>query len=71
VAKITIDFQNANLTILVASLITALIAGVTIFGKALGKRKAMENCNSIILKVGKFLSLFTKQKSIDKNKKIK
>ena len=68
VAKITIDFQNANLAILVASLITAFIAGVTIFGKALGKRKAMDSCNSIILKVGKVLSLFTKQ---PKNKKKK
>lgn len=68
VAKITIHFQNANLTILIASLITAFIAGVTIFGKALGKRKAIDSCNSIILKVGKFLSLFTKQ---PKNKKKK
>ena len=68
VAKITIDFQNANLAILVASLITAFIAGVTIFGKALGKRKAMDSCNSIILKVVKVLSLFTKQ---PKNKKKK
>lgn len=68
VAKITIDFQDANLTVLVASLITALIAGVTIFGKALGKRTAMDNCNSIILRVGKFLSLFTKQPKT-KNKK--
>lgn len=67
VAKITIDFQDANLTVLVASLITAIIAGITIFGKALGKRTAMDNCNSIILKAGKFLSLFTKQPK--KNKK--
>ena len=69
VAKITIDFQNANLAILVASLITAFIAGVTIFGKALGKRKAMDSCNSIILKVGKLLSLFTKQPKNKKKKK--
>ena len=71
VAKITIDFQNVNLTILVASLITALIAGVTIFGKALGKRTAMDNCNAIILKVGKFLSLFTKQGKSKKQKEDK
>ena len=66
VAKITAGMQNVKLTILIASLITAIIAGITIFGKALGKRKAMDNCNSIILLVGKFLSLFTKQ---PKNKK--
>ena len=68
VARITVDFQNANLSILVASLITAFIAGVTIFGKALGKHTAMDNCNSIILRVGKILSLFTKQ---NKTKKVK
>ena len=65
---ITVDFQNANLSILVASLITAFIAGVTIFGKALGKRTAIDNCNSVVLKVGKFLSLFTKQNKTKKSK---
>ena len=68
VAKITMDFQNANLTILVASVITAVIAGVTIFGKALGKRKAIDNCNGIILRVGKLLSIFSRQ---PKNKRKK
>ena len=68
VTKITAGLQNVNLTILIASFVTAIIAGVTIFGKALGKRKAMDNCNSIILMVGKFLSIFTKQ---PKNKKKK
>jgi len=58
VAKFAIDTANVSLTILVASLVTAIIAGMTIFGKALGKKYAIENCNSIILKVGKFLSLF-------------
>lgn len=70
VARITIDFSNATLSVLVASLVTALIAGLTIFGKALGKRTAMDNCNEIILKAGKFLSLFTKQnKGKKKDKK--
>lgn len=68
VAKITAGVQNVNLTILIASLITAIIAGITIFGKALGKRKAMDNCNSIILMVGKFLSIFTKQPKSKKKK---
>lgn len=68
VARITVDFQNVNLSILVASLITAFIAGVTIFGKALGKRTAIDNCNSVVLKVGKFLSLFTKQNKTKKSK---
>lgn len=68
--RITNGFTNINLPILIASLIAAIIAGITIFGKALGKRTAMDNCNEIILKVGKFLSLFTKQnKSKSKDKK--
>ena len=71
VARITADFQNVNLTILVASLITALIAGITIFGKALGKRGAIDNCNAIILRVGKFLSLFTKQNKTKNQKNTK
>lgn len=63
VARITKDFTNANLTILVASLVTAFIAGITIAGKALGKKTAINKCNTIILNVGKFLSVFTKKGS--------
>lgn len=61
VAKIAIDTSNINLTVLVASLVTAFIAAITIFGKALGKRVAMDKCNGIILRVGKFLSIFSKK----------
>lgn len=61
VAKIAIDSQNISLAILIASLVSAIIAGLTIFGKALGKRKAIDSCTSIILIVGKILSIFTKQ----------
>ena len=57
---------NVGLTILVASLVSSIIAGLTIFGKALGKRNALNNSTSIIFKVGKIISLFTKQQ---KNKK--
>ena len=63
VTKFAIDSQNISLTILIASLVTALIAGTTIFGKALGKRHAINNCNSIILKVGKLFSLFNRNTS--------
>ena len=61
VAKIAVDSQNISLSILVASLVAAIIAGITIFGKALGKRRAMDNCTSIILRVGKLLSIFSKE----------
>lgn len=60
VAKISIDTQDAMFAVLIASLVSAIIAGVTIFGKALCKRRAMDNCTAIILRVGKLFSLFTK-----------
>ena len=44
--------------IIMASLISAIIAGLTIFGKAISKRYSMDNCNSVILTLGKFLSIF-------------
>lgn len=71
VAKISIDAQNILLSVLVASLVASLIAGLTIFGKALGKRRAMDNCNEIILRVGKFLSFFTKQNKGKKHQESK
>lgn len=61
VAKIVIDTQNTMLAILIASLVASVIAGITIFGKAIGKRRAMDNCSAIILRVGKVLSIFTRQ----------
>ena len=67
VAKFAIDTSNISLTVLVASLIASLIAGVTIFGKALGKHRAITNCNAIVLRVGKMLSIFTKQNGKNKN----
>lgn len=76
VVKILINSTNSTLSVFVASLIAALIAGVTIFGKALGKRRAINNCVPIILRVGKIMSLFTreqkqKKKSDLENKPIK
>lgn len=59
--KITQNITNGNLAILITSLVTAFIAGLTICGKSLGKKTAIHNCNSIILKLGRFISLFTKK----------
>lgn len=49
---------NINL-LLITLLITALIASLTITGKALGKSFAMNNCNVILYKFVKLLSIFT------------
>lgn len=61
VVQITLNVKSTSLCILISGIVTAFIAAVTIFGKALGKRVAMDKCNGLILKVGAFLSLFTKQ----------
>lgn len=71
VAKIAIDSQNVIVSVLLASLVASIIAGLTIFGKALGKRRAMDNCNQIILRVGKILSIFTKQNKSKKHQESK
>ena len=62
VAQIIANVKNVSLSILISGLVTAFIAAVTIFGKALGKKVAMDKCNGLILKVGALLSVFTKQK---------
>ena len=41
--------------------ISALIAGFTVGGKALGKKTAMENANAIIFAIGRFFSIFMKK----------
>lgn len=56
-AKFTIDFGVSE-TIVVTTLFASIIAAVTVFGKAIGKRFAINHSVSIIFKVGKFLSIF-------------
>lgn len=50
------------LSILVAALVSSVIAAITVFGKALCKGFAVNNSDSIILKVGKFLNFFSFRK---------
>ena len=47
--------QNPSLFIIISTLLSALIAGLTIFGKACMKEYAIKNSNKIILRVGKIL----------------
>ena len=60
IVKIAIDSESP-LGIIIASLVSAVIASMTIFGKSLGKKYAMKNCNKIMLAVGKVISWFTPQ----------
>ena len=69
IVKIVSESSSTALAIIVSSLVSAIIASLTIFGKALGKKYSMKNCNSIILTVGKFFSLFTLQGKKNKNQK--
>ena len=48
---------NASLVVLI---VTAIIASLTITGKAIGKSTAIKNSEAITFKVGKFLNFFKK-----------
>lgn len=61
VKLITENMAN-SLQILIAASVSAAIAGLTIFGKAAMKKYALDNSTKVILRVGKFFSLFTKQR---------
>lgn len=65
--KIILNNPNDSIKIIIASLISALIAGLTIFGKALGKKYAITNGDKIIIKLGKLLTLFSKKEKIQNN----
>ena len=61
VTKIAIDNGGSFMSILVPSLIAAIIAGLTIFGKAIFKKFAIKYANPITLQFSKFLNLFTRK----------
>ncbi len=62
------DTSTEAYEIIIASLVSAIIAGLTIFGKAIFKRYSMNNCNKVILTLGKCLSIFSRNMK-DKKKK--
>ena len=55
-------------TIIISILINAIIASVTILGKAIGKTYALNSSLNVVLRVSKFLSMFKRSKSIKKHK---
>ena len=61
VAKIAIDNGGSFMSILIPSLIAAIIAGLTIFGKALFKKIAIRHANSITLHFAQFINFFTRK----------
>lgn len=52
------ESMNNFVTIVIASLVSAVIAALTIFGKALCKKYSMKHAEKIILLIGKCLSIF-------------
>ena len=61
VTKIAIDNAGNFISIVIPSLIAAIIAGITIFGKAILKKIAIKHANSITLTFAKFINLFTRK----------
>ncbi len=72
ILSITEHIETASFVVIVSSLVSALIAGLTIFSKALMKAYVINNANEFILKIGKRIenSIFyrKKQKTVDKQK---
>jgi CBS domain containing-hemolysin-like protein len=66
VGRITVSISDINLTILITATMSALIAGLTISCKSIGKNYAMEKCDKIVLLVGMALSPFSKKERNDK-----
>lgn len=73
VVALTSTIQTPNLILVISTLVSAFIAGLTIFFKALMKEYAISNANKLILKVGKLIEKRLlrkkKKKKISKNKK--
>lgn len=65
IGMIAIDGQI--LQVVIGALMSAVIAAITVFGKAVGKAIAIEKSHSIVFRVGKFVSIFKKKK--DKTEK--
>ena len=61
-------WQGENLMMVLSIVVSALIAGVTIFCKALMKAKAINNANEIILKIGVMLEKMSRKRK--KKKKL-
>lgn len=62
---VTNDFQQ----ILIASIVSAVIASIIIFGKALGKKFSLNHCDAIVLLLGKFVKVVTFNKIGNKKSK--
>lgn len=67
-SKLIANVTNEMSIVIYASIVSATIAGIIIFGKAMGKRIALDNCDKIVLLLGKIVHIFTFGKLSLKNK---
>lgn len=70
---VNMNIQDANLNLLVTCLVSSLIAGVTIFCKAIMKTYALQNCEQIAIVTGVYLeaSFFNRMRKKRQEKKLK
>ena len=70
---VNMNINNLSIYFIVTCIISAFIAGITIFGKAIMKTYSVENCKTVIMKVGGVLegSVFGlfKKKNKEKDEK--
>ncbi len=70
---VNMNIQDANLNLLVTCLVSSLIAGITIFCKAIMKTYALQNCEQIAIITGVYLeaSFFNRMRKKRQEKKLK
>lgn len=70
---VNMNIQDTNLNLLVTCLVSSLIAGITIFCKAIMKTYALQNCEQIAIVTGAYLeaSFFNRMRKKRQEKKHK
>jgi len=71
---LNMNIQDPTIDFLVTCVVSSLIAGITIFGKAIMKNYSVENCDVVVMKTGKIIesmSISRKKRSKSKDKCLK
>ena len=66
---LNMHLEGEQVNLLVTCLVSSLIAGITIFCKAIMKSYSIENCDKIAIKTGSYLEFGKKKKEKEKNEK--
>lgn len=66
---LNMHLEGEQVNLLVTCLVSSLIAGITIFCKAIMKSYSIENCDKIAIKTGSYLEFGKKKKGKEKNEK--